>query len=449
MLDSIVLETDMRPISIVLSWMRGAPARTADEGAERSTNGSVSRFGLVRNASRYLESSYRPPTVYTGNRGRHATWLELFFDLVYVVAVAELGLLLHEDLTVTGILSFAGLFVLVWWTWLGFTEYTDAFDTDDLVHRFGMVAAMFGVILLTGTIHDVFHGGSAAFGIAYLFLSLLSVGMYVRAWHSIPSLRSYTSYVLLANGAGALVWALGLFVPEPGRYAIWALSFLISISVAGVYLRLEDIPKRTSHFPERLGLFTILVLGESILAVAVGVSGLNWTLVPALTALSGFLIAVNVWWLYFGTIDEFLLDRSFQAESEGEWIQIRKRIVAHVLVHVFVFIGIVAAGVGVAVAIEAAAEAHALGEGGVRTIAGGLALFLLGSAFTDRNTLESLQDEVFLARGVAGTILGSVALFAPTVSPSAFVGGVAALLVCLTVFEGFKNFLDENTTERL
>lgn len=429
--------------------MRGAHAKTANDPAEGCTDGGVSRSGLVHHASRYLEASHQPPAVYSGDSGRHATWLELFFDLVYVVAVAELGLLLHENLTVTGFLAFGGLFVLVWWTWLGFTEYADAFDTDDLVHRIGMVATMFGVIILTGTIHNVFDGGSAAFGIAYLLLSLLSVGMYLRVWRSIPSLRSYTSYVLLANAVGALVWAVGIFVPEPWRYAIWTLSFLVSISVAGVYLRLEDIPKRTSHFPERLGLFTILVLGESVLAVAVGVSGLDWTLVPALTALSGFLIAVAVWWLYFGTIDEFLLDRSFQIESMGEWAQVRERMVAHVLAHVFVFIGIVAAGVGVAVAIEAAAEAHALGAGGVRAISGGLALFLLSSAVTDRSTLESLDDQVFLARGVAGTLLGVVALFAPAVNPFAFVGGVAALLICLTVFEGFKNYLNANTADEV
>ena len=77
----------------------------------------------------------------------HATRLELFFDLVFIVAVAELGSLLHENLSVVGLTEYAGLFVLVWWAWLGFSYYADLFDTEDLFSKLALVVVMFGVIV--------------------------------------------------------------------------------------------------------------------------------------------------------------------------------------------------------------------------------------------------------------------------------------------------------------
>ena len=94
---------------------------------------------------------------------RHATWLELFFDLVFVVAVAQLADGLAADPSVHGFLVFAGLFVPVWWAWVGYTFYADRFDTDDPLHRILMIAGMFGVAVLATVIPDAFHGETAAF----------------------------------------------------------------------------------------------------------------------------------------------------------------------------------------------------------------------------------------------------------------------------------------------
>src|SRR3712207_5915000 len=87
----------------------------------------------------------RPPrlrTAETGGELRHATWMELFFDLVFVVAVAALGSRLSEDYSLTGIFQFGALFVPVWWAWVGHTIYAARFDTDDVVHRLATAAMM-------------------------------------------------------------------------------------------------------------------------------------------------------------------------------------------------------------------------------------------------------------------------------------------------------------------
>ncbi len=93
---------------------------------------------------------WRPPRLRTEvpQGERHATWLELFFDLVFVIAVAELAHLLHDDLTPRGLLVYAALFVPVWWQWIDFSYYGDQYDTDDLSYRLALLAAMLGVVIL-------------------------------------------------------------------------------------------------------------------------------------------------------------------------------------------------------------------------------------------------------------------------------------------------------------
>jgi low temperature requirement protein LtrA len=76
---------------------------------------------------------------------RRATWLELFFDLVFVVAVAQLSNALSADRTLHGFVVFCGLFVPIWWAWVGFTFYADRFDTDDLVHPALMLSGTFAL----------------------------------------------------------------------------------------------------------------------------------------------------------------------------------------------------------------------------------------------------------------------------------------------------------------
>ena len=419
----------------------GGTAERSVGRATRSARASFAPAGLARQAADFLRSSRRPPAVYTREEGRHASWLDLFFDLVYVVAVAELGAFLHHDLTVTGFVGFVGLFLIVWWTWLGFTTYADQFDTDDLLHRIGMVTVMFGVIVLTATIDDALSGGSFAFVVAYLLLRVLYVGMYLRAWRNLPELRPFLGYVAVATTASAGVFAASLLFPEPERFAVWGVSMLVSVAVTVVgYVGFSDIPRPTSQLPERLGLFTILVLGETVLAVAVGASGTEWGVASAITALAGFLVAVSVWWTYFRNVDERYVDLVYRSD-EGPWSRLREVSFAHVVGHFVVYVGIVTVGVGIAVAIDAATGAHPLGPGGTAAVAGGLAVFLVGSGFVHRTTAEPLHDHAFVARLVVAAGLVAVALVAPPVAPLALVGGVAVLLVCLNAFEGFRAYL--------
>src|SRR5215217_6470498 len=91
---------------------------------------------------------------------RSSTWLELFFDLCFVVAVAALARGLHDDPTFWGILRFSGLFVPVWWAWMGYTWYATGFDNDDVLYRVTLLAGMLCILWLAASIGGIDSGAT-------------------------------------------------------------------------------------------------------------------------------------------------------------------------------------------------------------------------------------------------------------------------------------------------
>ncbi|WP_276248387.1 low temperature requirement protein A [Haladaptatus sp. YSMS36] len=417
-----------------------------NQRAESTTMGqTVRQFGT--SAVRLWRTISVPPRVYTTDKPRHATWLELFFDLVYVAAIAELGGLLHDDPSVSGFLGFAGLFFIVLYTWLGFTLYADQFDTDDLFHRLGMAATMLGVIILTATIHDALRGGSVAFTLAYLLLRVLMIGMYLRAWFSIPDMRLFTEAVILSTAASAVVWASSLLVSEPWRFVIWGLSYVVGLATTTVvYVGSDTIPKPTSHYSERLGLFTILVLGETVIAIAVETSGTDWGFNSGLVAGAGFIVVLALWWTYFRHVDEWFLHRAFN-EDKGAWSRVREYSLVHVLSHYLVYVGIVAAGVGIAFTVEAAAAGQPIEWNRAAVLVAGVATYLLGTIVVHRTTFDPVRDRsVVLRLGVVALV--TLSIVHPPIEPIAFLGFVASLLVTFNIVEGGWAVVAGPTRER-
>jgi low temperature requirement protein LtrA len=385
-----------------------------------------------------VDTLTRPVAVYERDAEgpRHATWLELFFDLVFIVAVAELGRLLREGLTVVGIMEYASLFLLVWWTWLGFSYYADLFHTEDLLSQFAMIAVMFGVIVLSQTIPDAAHGRSFGFAATYLVLRLFYIALTIRAWYVVSDARRFLTYWVTFSAVATAFWAMSLVTPEPGRFGLWISFFLLDLAGLGVvYLVFESIPVQLSHFPERLGLFTILVLGESILAVAIGVEGTDWIVRSGLTALGGFLVAVLVWWLYFSKFDERTIDQVLAGPANGNRY-LRERMLVYMFGHYLVYAGIGMSGVGLETAIEAAVEGHAIHPVGRTVLAGGIAAFLVGSAVSHRAMPVPLHERLFVARLLTAVAVVLGAIVGGEVPPVFVTWLIAGLLVGLGVFEG-------------
>src|SRR5436309_6376910 len=140
---------------------------------------------------------------------RHASWLELFFDLVFVVAIAELSRQLVLDHSLAGFAQFAGLFVPVWVAWQGYMAYADRFDSDDLAFRVAYFLAMLAIAAMAVLISDVAIGiHSAGFAISYVALRSIMLGLYARAWRSAPAARPIIRFYGLGYSVSVAIWLL-------------------------------------------------------------------------------------------------------------------------------------------------------------------------------------------------------------------------------------------------
>src|SRR5438445_9603593 len=145
---------------------------------------------------------------------RHATWLELFFDLVFVVAITELSHELVLNHSAAGFLRFAALFVPVYVAWQGYMAYATRFDTDDLLFRLAYFAAMLAIAATAVLIGDVAHGRhSAAFAVSYVALRAIMLLLYWRAWLAVPQARVLIRFYGLGYAGGAALWLASLAFP--------------------------------------------------------------------------------------------------------------------------------------------------------------------------------------------------------------------------------------------
>jgi low temperature requirement protein LtrA len=253
---------------------------------------------------------------------RHATWTELFFDLVFVAAVAQLAAGLHGDPSFSGAVTFVGLFAPVWWTWTTYAYVADLFDADEGPFRFVLIGAMLFAAGLAATIPTAFDGRTGAFVIAYAPLRADLIVIYIWAWITDERLRRLVGIHAVGFGIGGAIWLGSLLVAAPARYAIWALAIAVDLATGLVaYLRDDDVPRHRSHMPERFGLFTLIVLGESVIALSAATARFSWTFPAGLTAVLGFGVAAALWWMYFarfdGSVFEWALDGGREARRRS------------------------------------------------------------------------------------------------------------------------------------
>ena len=174
----------------------------------------------------------QPPRLLTlaGDEDRHASWLELFFDLVFVVAIAQLSHYLVVDHSAKGFVLFAALFMPVFVAWQGYMAYATRFDTDDLAFRLSYFGAMLGIAAMAVLVDDVAHGdNSAAFALAYVFLRCIMLGLYARAWRAVPEARPLIRFYGTGYALGVALWIVSLAVPTPWRYALWIVAQIVEL----------------------------------------------------------------------------------------------------------------------------------------------------------------------------------------------------------------------------
>jgi len=388
-------------------------------GEERATTGEAGR----RPRERWLV----PPRLRTASDAEHerrATWLELFFDLVFVVAIAELSHQLVLDHSTGGFLRFAGLFVPVYVAWQGYMAYADRFDTDDVAFRVAYFAGMLAIAAMAVQIGDVAHGDhSAGFAIAYVTLRAPILALYWRGWRAVPEARALIRFYGTGYGAGAAIWLVSLAVETPYRYAVWAVALVLELSLPPLTTRIHRrVRTSPSHLPERWALFTLIVLGESVVAVALETSGSHWRLESAVSAVLGFAALAAIWWLYF--------DRQAGVVLRGSTLVV----VVYSYAHLPLLVGLAATSAGLRLLIDRAGEDH-LGAGASVAFLGGVVLFLVSLVVTRSVTVSGPRKlGVSLKLVAASAILGVLAIQS-VVPPVAVAGGLALVLAAVVVAE--------------
>ncbi|MEO1207937.1 MAG: low temperature requirement protein A [Cyanobacteria bacterium J06638_20] len=235
---------------------------------------------------------------------RRATWLELFYDLVFVAAISQLAHYLSAHLTWAGAASFGLMFVPLWWCWVGATFYATRFDADTLADRLLTFVQMGIVVAMAVNTHHGLKEGAVGFALCYALFRGLLIGQYLIAGYFVPQARSLARWYSTGFGVSVMLWFISVWVPAPWRYLLWLLGLLVDFTTPLTAGRLVmTLPPSMTHIPERVGLFTIIVLGESIIGVVNGLAELDWTLTAELTAILGLAIACSLWWLYFDSAD--------------------------------------------------------------------------------------------------------------------------------------------------
>ena len=329
---------------------------------------------------------------------------------MFVVAIAQLSAGVGNAVGVREFLILAGLFIPIWWAWVGFTFYADRFDTDDALHRVVMFAGMFAVAALASTIPEAYEGDTTGFAVSYAVVRLIVVALNARAWWHLPAARPLLNAYIPAFTASALLFLVSAALPAPARYTLWAAALAIDLGTPLVSAeRIRLVPIHTSHIPERVGLFTIIVFGETVLAVVIGTETVSWAWDSGLVAALGFATAAVIWWLYFDYLGAGIVRRTIAAGQ------------VYLFAHLPLLIGLTAFGVGVKLAIKSTGGDRLLG-GTAWMLGGGAALVLASMALIHVARTLTMRDLglwlrvgavlVAIVGAALGDMLGAVGLSA-------------------------------------
>lgn len=359
--------------------------------------------------------------------GERVTPLELFFDLVFVLALTQCTTLMAHAGGWMGI--FKGLLVLgvLWWSWGGYAWLTSVVDPEEGSVRIAMLAAMAALLLASLAVKGAFGADAALFVGAYAAVRGAHIMLFMLASREDTALRRSVVGLAVSTAIGVGLLALAAAVGGGPGVALWALA--LSLDMAGPYLFGSDgwriVP---GHFAERHGLVVIIALGESIVAIGVGSTASIGPGVVA-AAVVGVVVAGALWWLYFDVVALVAARRLTNAQPGRERNEIARDSFSYM--HLPMVAGIVLVALGLKktfVGVD-----HPLGVVADFAMLGGAALYLLAHvAFRLRNV-----HRLSVQRLVCAAILVALIPLSAAIRPAALIelGLLAALLCAVVAYE--------------
>jgi low temperature requirement protein LtrA len=224
------------------------------------------------------------------------TSIELFFDLVFVFTITQLTSALVAEPNWTGVAKVVLIFGNIWWMYGGYAWLTNAVPPREIVHRLLLLVGMAGYLVVALAIPQAFGGSGVALGVGYLVVVAVHTGLFlssteesaVRAMLRLGPYNTVTAALLLVAG----------FFHGGARWGLWTAAFVLHWTTPAI-TAVGGFRIRAAHFVERHGLIVLIALGESVVAVGIGLQGRDLTAGLVVTALLGLLVVAGLWWLYF------------------------------------------------------------------------------------------------------------------------------------------------------
>ncbi|HEY3262343.1 MAG TPA: low temperature requirement protein A [Pseudonocardiaceae bacterium] len=377
--------------------------------------------------------------------GHRVTTLELFFDLVFVYAITQVTGLMGARTSALSLVQGLLLLAVLWWCWCCYAWLGTTVRADEGLARLALLAAMAVMFLVSLTIPEAFEdapGGLNAplfFAGCYLAVRVLHVAAYLLVGRDMAdaALVAVLHRLAVPMLAGTVLLAAAAFTSGPAQLALWGLA--LAVDYAGVFLagprgwRLES----PAHFAERHGLIVIIALGESIVAIGVGVAGLPMSWLVVLTSVLGLTVAASIWWMYFDVAASVAEHRLSQLTGRPRMTMARD---SYTYLHLPMIGGIVLLALGLKKALfyvadtEHYAPTKPLQGIPLWALTAGVALFLVAhSAFRRRNIGAWNRQRLVLA-----ALLLAVTPLLGAMPAAAAVGAVAAGCVLLICYERWR-----------
>ena len=369
--------------------------------------------------------------------GHHrVTYVELFFDLVFVFAVTQISHTLLAHFTPLGVLQTTLLFLAVWWVWMFTSWTTNWLDPDRTPVRVMLFFLMIGGLVLSTSIPKAFETRGLAFGIAF---ACMQIGRTIFMALAIPPdrerLRRNFARILIWLCVSGMLWIAGGVMEGNARLALWAIALgieyispAVSFWVPGLgSSSVKDWTVEGGHMAERCALFIIIALGESVLVTGATFANLPWTEMEIAAFVVSFLGSLAMWWIYFHKGADAGADNITHASDPGRLARL-----AYTYLHLPIVAGIIVAAVG-----DELVLAHPDGHSDMRmalSLVGGPLLFLIGAILFKR-TIHGWFQLSHLVGIVLLTILMPLGQF---LSPLLLSAASTAIMIVVAAWEAIS-----------
>ncbi|MGH7500822.1 MAG: low temperature requirement protein A [Longimicrobiales bacterium] len=307
---------------------------------------------------------------------QRVTFVELFFDLVFVFSVTQVVGLLHDGITWAAVGQVVLVFWLVWWGWTQFTWALNAADTTHHLVEIGVLAATVVAFFMAVGVPGAFHGRAIWFAVPYVAGRVIGLALY--GWVAAvadPSQHAAVRQFTIISSSGLVAVLGGALVGGVAQYWLWGLTILLDVVAAIIAGRSASWNLHPEHFAERHGLFVIIALGETLIVAAAAINGDEWTASRAAVATLAVAVSCGMWWTYF-TRAKPVLDLALESRRGAARSILARSVFS--LAHFPMLCGVIAYAVAIEHAIAYPAEAFQL-EARL-ALAGALLLFVGGMA---------------------------------------------------------------------